>query len=458
MTNALQLHLKLRVLDDNERIMVWAPGSFLIQSNPFVEEKKRSFSFSNLFGNREEDEHDTTTPPLHFPAYLLVTNKYLYIAKPLFRLAKLKHPLQDEQTSYLNPSKLIDICYKIPILETSRIDVGPGRQYIAFHTIQKSKENATIFSLLFQTRSRQTSTVVVDTLTTLIHERQEVNPLEIVPIINQDVEWCIKGIQDHILLRPGPKSTCILSYSHIWPISEKYIELNDKEYDTGIEEQISKVDFDFVQMYLFGAFLRYIKPVPQTEIRGVEIQHTTILGTRDYLYLLQERMDAWPPSVFPPDSAKNYPAFPFAKREKGYLIDVIPQFQLLGVGRIADVTRIERWRSWRIDESYGENDALKQFTGLGVALQNGHIGYFNQAKSIMHQQANASGWFWWIRIHFGTVTESSLPQSSPKQVPICGYWWDLVFSTRESSEDFIESVRKQKMLQKSDCKIIIGDD
>jgi hypothetical protein len=447
MTNALQLYLKLSVLEDTERIMVWAPGSFLIQSNPFIEE--RSFSFRDLFSKQEEKDY-STAPPQNFPAYLLLTNKHVYVAKPLFRLAKLKHPLQDEQTSYLNPSKLIDICYKIPIMDTTRLDVGPGRQYLAFHTIQKE----TIFSLVFQTRSRQTSTVIIDTITTLVHEHVEVNPQAKTLVMNQDVEWSIKSIQDQVLLYPGPKSTSILSYSHIWPNSEKYIELTDKEFDTGIQEQISKVDFDFVKMYLFGVYMRYFKPVVDTEIRGVEIQHTTIFGSREYLYLLQERLDAWPPSVFPPDATKQYPSFPI-QRTKGFLVDLVSPFQVLGVGRMEDITRIERWRSWRIDESFGSDDP---FRGLGSALQNGHVGYLNKSLPLLHQQASAGGWYWWIRVHFGTVTETTEPLSSPRQVPICGYWWDIAFATRESSEDFIETIKVLKASKKSDCKIIIGDD
>jgi hypothetical protein len=103
MTNALQLYLKLKVLDDNERIILWTPGSWLIQKSPFI----------------IPDKVD-----LNHPGYFLLTNKCIYIAKPLFRLDRLNTVLQDEQTSYLDPTLLIEFVERVELLNMSRIDVG----------------------------------------------------------------------------------------------------------------------------------------------------------------------------------------------------------------------------------------------------------------------------------------------------------------------------------------------
>jgi hypothetical protein len=56
MTNALQLHLKIKVLEEGERLITWTTGSFILQSFPFISEKSDSsiFSFSSLFNHKTE--------------------------------------------------------------------------------------------------------------------------------------------------------------------------------------------------------------------------------------------------------------------------------------------------------------------------------------------------------------------------------------------------------------------
>lgn len=435
MTNALQLHLKLSVLDDSERINVWTPGSYLVQPSPFVKQKK-TFVFPNLFDKRREPTQDdhTVTPPLHYPAYLLLTNKYIYIARPLFRQAKIKSPLQDEQTTYFDPSKLIHIYHKVSILDMTRIDVGPGRQYLVFHAPQYNKSGTENISILFQTRSRNISTLIIDTITTLVHELNQG------PIINQDIEWCIKSMQDSILLQPGPKPVKLMTYDGVWPTT--YKEFSNEEFDTGISDKITKVDFDFLKVYLFGVFLRYIRPVLETEARGVEIQHVTFMASRSYIYVLQERLDVWPPAVFPPEY--NHP-FRTDEQQKGFIVDFVSQFSVLGVARIDEITCIQRWRSWRID--------FDGFKGLGRALQNGHIGYLGQSLPHLKQQASAAGWFWWLRLHFGAHLEDG-PIQCPSSHPQEGYFWDICFSTKESCDDFVEGMQAKR----NNIKIVIGDD
>lgn len=51
-TNALQLHLKMHVLENGERLVAWTTGSFVAQTFPFVNDsqsERKSFSFTSLF-------------------------------------------------------------------------------------------------------------------------------------------------------------------------------------------------------------------------------------------------------------------------------------------------------------------------------------------------------------------------------------------------------------------------
>ncbi|KAI8894726.1 hypothetical protein BC833DRAFT_201431 [Globomyces pollinis-pini] len=460
LTNALQLHLKLRVLDD-ERIISWIPGSYLTQPSPFyIEPQKSLFSFKN--DSSQEINLENIKPSLHYPGYLLLTNKTVYILRPTFRLMKLSQPLPDEQTSYFNPSKLIQVCYKAPLKELGRIDVGPGRQYLVFHSrktteiVKKNSEtnNPNILSVMFQTRSRLHTTQVIDSITTVIHEEFDgqtgsnfLAPIQAQTLINQDCEWSFKALQEMILLKPGAKAVDILSYD--WD-KATLRKLSNEEFDHGIEELVTKVDFNFIKLYVFGVVLRYFQPVLNTNVRGLEIQHITLFGTRDYLYVLQERLDIWPPSIFPPGFInERYNNFTNESQQyKGLMTDMITQYQTLGVGRIKDITRIERWRSWRIDESF------QDFQGLGRCLQNGHIGYWNESVSHLKQQSTTSGWFWWIRIVYGSREDQGGPMLSPQGIPESGYFWDVVFSSRESADDVVEMISKLH----EGVVVVIGDD
>lgn len=368
----------------------------------------------------------------------------------------------------MNPSKLFQFFHKLSLQDLSRIDVGPGRQYLVFHNAEKKQDAASdITSIVFSTRSRLVTTLIVDAITTVQHDSMGDVTSHQSTILNQDIEWCIKAIQDLILLRPGFKSTRLVSYYNVWPseFGPNDIELGRDEFDTGIHDVVTKVDFDFVKAYLFGVFLRYVKPIAESDARGVEIQHTTTLMTREYFYLLEERLDVWPPAIFPPEvelgfsSDLHRPEFQNPLREfgrsKGLLSDKIPQFNLIGVGRVCDVTRVERWRTWRLDSSL-DHDGMK---GLGRALQNGHMGYLNQSVSHLKQQASTTGFLWWVRIYFGYKQDYSVPEPTcpPTIKPVIGYWWDVAFSYRESCDDLIQAILQARG-GSDDIQVVLGDD
>jgi ribosomal protein S24E len=438
--------LKLQSFAENERTITWIPGSFARQDDPFVPEPKAPSIFDFLIPT---ESHKPTTPPLlHYPGYLLLTNMCVYIFTPKFRLASLKATLQDEQTSYYDPSRLLRCKYKFSLNDIARLDVGLRRQFVTFHFNQPDQVTPTqpnLVSILFQTRSRHSTTVIVDTITTTIHESEVQSQV----LINQDVEWCIKNIQKYILLRPDRKKSRIRTYNSVWhnDTPKRVYEIQDAEFDSGYTEDVTKVDFNFVKMYLLCGFLRYNRPVVDADCRGVEIQHTSLLASSEYLYLIQENLNAWPPVIFPPEfnpiGNVNSPLTSIlsTSRIKGLLIDTLPQFgPNVGVGRIKDVCQIERWRSYKIDEALGSSagHSNPDFKGLGRALQNGHVGHFDISSKTQKdkQQGTLSGWMHWIRIIFGKrhdVDAGARPISAPTCIPSSNdqmevWYWYLKFN------------------------------
>lgn len=431
MTNSLQLHFQLNILAENERIIEWNPGTFLIQSSPLIPSPPPKSIFS-FFKNTPKQLNLDKKKPLNYPCYLLLTNKSIYICQPLFRLGKLKTPICDEQTTYKNPENLLKISYKLSLNNIFRMDVGPGRQYLAIHSNE--------YSIIYQCRIKSVCSRIIDCVMTLNDDGMNT-------FINQDLEWFTKYVQTNILIRPGIKDTTILSYEKVWDDSNYCLTID--EYDSGINEEITKVDFDFVKLFISGVLLRYIKPLQDSDCRSVEIIPMSVLQSREYFYVLQERLDVWPPSVFPPE----YNVYSNRTELRGFLCDLVSPCELLGVGRLSDITRIEKWRSWRIDSTFGTFSS--HFKGLGASLQNGHIGYLNSSTiKTRDQQASAAGWFWWIRISFGDIVDMEIPHNLPKSVPEKGYWWDLAFGSRESCDDFIQSILSRYPL----IPCIIGDD
>jgi hypothetical protein len=318
-----------------------------------------------------------------------------------------------------------------------------------------------------------------------MNESEEYKPIQ----INQDTEWCIKNIQAYMLLRPGPKSLQILSYDGVWDSNNsdfsKY-QLRVEESDPGYSETTTKVDFDFVKMYLFCGFLRYTRPIIDSTVRGVEIQHISLLGTTKYLYLFQERSDVWPPVVIPTEFNPSYNAnlginsiLGSKNGQKGLKIDTISQFDsILGVGRIEDVCHIQRWQTYKIDDAVKEYESTQaaEYEGLGRALQNGHIGYYSPFESHntpierKFQQGTLSGWIYWIRIIFGRHESKNTlgnlrPNTCPKSIPNSNkdievwYWWDLVFTSRESADDFAHTILKMSNgSNRTGIQFVSGDD
>ncbi|KAH6563146.1 hypothetical protein BASA60_010832 [Batrachochytrium salamandrivorans] len=499
MSNSLQLYLKMNVLGISEGIINWIPGSYLTQIGPFVESahlssrKTIGSAASRLFGigairsfvkslSSSDIISNNASQPIS-PGYLLLTTSAVYIFRPNFSLFNLKIPLRDEQTSYVDPSGLLELVCSFAHHDIARADVGPTRQYLCFRVVSsvsasskisgsmrdlslapistndvsdmqsssaslrakneksvsaRSSNITKIVSWVFLAGSRASTTQIVDCLTTRLHDLR--NTLPMGNTINQDIESTLRNLQTSVFLRRGPKDLRILSYAGVWahntPPSiaissttslsldescnhaatlDPLHTLSDEEQDRACLADITKVDFDFVRLYVLGCFLRYIRPMAELSERTVKLEHISVIGTEDYIYVSTERLDVWPPLIVPPEysphsstNSRIDSVVPMLSEEnggKGFVADIVPQFEnILGVGRMRDILRVERWRTWRIDSALncpGDTSQLC-FSGLGEALQNGFLGFLGERVS---------------------------------------YWWDLAFANRDSVDELFDVIR-----------------
>jgi hypothetical protein len=101
----------------------------------------------------------------------------------------------------------------------------------------------------------------------------------------------------------------------------------------------------------------------------------------------------------------------------------------------------------------------------------GYFGSFSDTQTNpkkLHQQGTLSGWLWWIRIVFGKNTtpqadRMATPINTPSSIPRSSastqvaYWWDLVFASKESADEFTESIRASRANGLT-IKFVVGDD
>jgi hypothetical protein len=414
LSNCLKLHLELNVLGPNEKLAAWIPGSHLFQQHPFIDRHPKSLQAS--------EPH---------PSFLLLTSDRLLSLVP--RLSK---QTQDDPAMYFDAAEMnrrFVVQLKLRIADILRLDIGPSRQYLCFRAY-----NSAMISFMFLTRSQEITTTIVDFITTLLDPRISRN------IINQDVEWFVRNLQSTVLLAKGSKSTQILSYHNVWD-QMKPAPLRDEEYDQGLNQEISKVDFDFIRVYQLGVFLRYTKPLENCDLRGVQIQHVSFLTTCQYIYILAERLDVWPPAFVPPEynpiNGVNDPIEAKIKvKDKGLQIDYIPLFSVLGIGRVSELCKIEKRRSYKIDQGLSSDLA-----GLGKHLAKGDIGHMKKKMEKIAQAGSTSGWPWHLRLVFGEKTSSvvypcefEIPKSRDDfQVH---YWWDLGFASKEATSTIIDAL------------------
>ncbi|ORY43305.1 hypothetical protein BCR33DRAFT_257649 [Rhizoclosmatium globosum] len=215
-------------------------------------------------------------------SYLLLTDKALYIFTPTFAMpydpfskgnngpttaptAHLSNVIA--QVRYDDPSRTLKLARRIPLTHLARMDVGPNRQYLGMHFLsdasgadkppinqnvrrvsgigvegslksggggasrQLNRKDSSmslgaggqnplpgIRSLVFLSRDRNATTMVLDSLVPVLYEMQpkggKFNIKGVdgkVRIVNQDVEWSLSALREKVLLRAGGAKHVVLN-------------------------------------------------------------------------------------------------------------------------------------------------------------------------------------------------------------------------------------------------------
>ncbi|KAJ3397025.1 hypothetical protein HDU92_001038 [Lobulomyces angularis] len=225
------------------------------------------------------------------------------------------------------------------------------------------------------------------------------------------------------------------------------------------------------------------------------IRTTALIATNEYLYLVLERLDVWPPLYFPPESSTSANSsnsvlnLSCSQEElnqissKGLVADLISPFahyressSVLSFGRVKDIVKVERWRSWRwtpLSEVKqigveASNEACVMQNGCigicptwksksGSSTENKHRDISDSSISINRRAAdknsfrkrnldesigtgNAAGWSWWIRIYLRQqITPDTAIQSDL-------LWWDLLFVNLDAADEFITYLRRVRKI------------
>ncbi|KAJ3230340.1 hypothetical protein HDU81_004588 [Chytriomyces hyalinus] len=396
-----------------------------------------------------------------------------------------------------------------------------------------------------------------------------------VKVVNQDVEWSLAALREKVLLKPSaPTSNTRGGFKNVvfnqididgridWrdvvakrngveepPERKSWFSgilnngfstsssvavvpvqslqrtseiLNEEDLDKATTNAVvlDKVNFEFLKLYLLVGWIVPHKQAPPTTAKTkippsvtVTVNSVTLVATADYIYLTNERFDAWPPPLFPlstrPAAHVNAPflehaaAVAAAKQRgpsntprppapdpfQGLLAPDINQYSPpLRVGRVRDLVRCERWKTWRWKlgphvTQVEEAPLLEQ--NIATLVQNGAIGVVRAVEgewpigggsssssnvSVEDKKARAgatSGWEWWVRVVFkdsesaegqpnSASSDTPGPSSNNSSSSMAGertgsgrhdssapkeYFWDLVFSTLDAANEFLEFVK-----------------
>ncbi|KAI9341729.1 hypothetical protein BDR26DRAFT_860181 [Obelidium mucronatum] len=314
------------------------------------------------------------------------------------------------------------------------------------------------------------------------------------------------------------------------PVSRIRTIVNDTDCDSATSNTVvlNKVNFEFLKLYLLVGWIVPHRPLqhPPSKLRvapslSVTVNSVSLIATKDYIYLTSERFDVWPPPLFPAstlpaptvnapflehaaslaatlprsgsspslNSLSSTPTPPANDRPipdpfKGLSASQIPQYSPpLRVGRVRDLVRCERWKTWRWKlgqqiTQVEEASLLEQ--KVAALIQNGAIGVVKVVEdewpiggvkssgvsSNIEKARRAgatSGWDWWVRMVFKEPVESSESTTSHKvsgmadspsssasvsspssSVPVATsgeYFWDIVFATLDAANEFLEFVK-----------------
>ncbi|KAJ3111096.1 hypothetical protein HK100_002806 [Physocladia obscura] len=443
-----------------------------------------------------------------------------------------------------------------------------------------------IRSVVFLSRDRTATSRILDALVPVLYEGGGSSKFKAkgvdgkVRVVNQDVEWSLSALKNHVLLRKGDAQNILLNDVDVdgridwrdiiaarknesrqqsnqsggigWfggffgggtasqseTIQEApkqiqhIIEEVDEDVATSTDTVLDKVNFEFLKLYLLVGWIvpHKLSTLPLSSEKSkklpslsVTVNSVSLIATKDYIYLTSERFDVWPPPIFPastfpapyvnspllehaatatamaarhhrslpnmPDPSNRPPSpLPLLDPLKGLSASQIVQHSApLRVGRVRDMIRCERWKTWRWKlganvTQVEEAPVLEQ--KIAALVQNGAIGVVKVVEGEWpvggggsgggdksRKAGTTSGWEWWLRVVFKTPQSSSnivagkipLPGEEENQesaAAIAGslenssaeysatgdssageYFWDLVFASLDAANEFLEFIK-----------------
>ncbi|KAI8818673.1 uncharacterized protein EV422DRAFT_161675 [Fimicolochytrium jonesii] len=221
--------------------------------------------------------------------------------------------------------------------------------------------------------------------------------------------------------------------------------------------------------------------------RPISVRPLSLAATKDFLYLFTERHDIWPPLLFPPEchtppwvnevihkrvAAAHTNGRP--QNMKGILADAVSMVShVIDIAKLRDIIRCERWRTWRWTNAGA---------GEGAIVQNGYIGSWRKGKRRDYGagrlpdwgwsaegecvEGSTAGWSWWVRVVFrdpipppSSQSDGQTPQDGPNPAMAAlprrppsaidmgesnNCYWDLVFGSLDSANEFIQFLRETR--------------
>ncbi|KAJ2730609.1 hypothetical protein H4R23_003277 [Coemansia sp. Cherry 401B] len=274
-TNAVRLHLQLSVFAEGERLLQWAPAGLVWQAAPLG-----SSSSSSSNNNSSSDE------PAELAAYVALSTHALYV----FALAG------GGEGAELAPAQHLRAELALPLTRVGRIDVGPNRQYLAVHAGLLARARgawdaaglAAGASCVLLVRDRLACSDVVDALAEIGYETRALDAGGAGSgrqrALNHDVEWAMHHLVQQPLRRLRDELQGSLSGRGPGALVDAA---------SGDSVIVDRVTYEFLKLYVCAGVAG-----------GGQVRARTVVATAQFVYVVRERVDVWPPPV--PDLRELY--------------------------------------------------------------------------------------------------------------------------------------------------------
>ncbi|KAI9006140.1 hypothetical protein BC832DRAFT_470555 [Gaertneriomyces semiglobifer] len=543
LTNSLKLYLSLNVMRQDEKPLRWLPVSLVIQIGDSMVGSRKGFGLLNRNSNSESSLPPAQRPGymLLTNERLCIFEpkfKFPFVGNSSKDIEGTRY---DEDVT-----ALLRLIRSVRLSSLKRIDVGPNDQYFVvryfikndrrdpsagsgFHALSaggmapatpvRTGQGGSWENVVAITRDKQVTTDFLSALELEIGgtrasqlEGQMANLW-----LNRDTSWAVREITDHVLLKKGSKSH--VGFPSTWlslsrkdgtavgrqwferlftgnwaesSHSQPTVTRRDPRHIlvasmlTAEDEDLSITGRESLRhelkTYLHVGFLITEQPSMHSPKGGMAVRACSLAVTNRYLYLFQERLDVWPPRIFPaeqhvPSWVNEAASFndEDTVNAKGLIVDAVQMAsKIVDVGQVQHICRCERWRAWRWNGLAG---------GEGGVVQNGYIGLWRSGKSRGSErnkewaagpegqfvEGNSAGWSWWVRVTFrlpnsaqppddtGPDSTSDTPTATPNRPPIGATspapderHWDLAFVSLGSANEFLRALQALRGVRQAD--------